>query len=308
MGDRRALSGPDMEQSADWTRPKTKNPRRKHTLMRRHVGFTLIELLTVIAIIAILAAILFPVFNRAKTQAKKNADASKMQNVHQALMLYREDQGGFPPLLLQVAEFDPNSGPRNVKQLRRAYLYRARVKDVNQFHSEVAGSHDLDDLVNACWPNRYDPTTGQALGSTAPGSPSQVVTYQHLGINPLPLNGDSITDPARFYSYDNLDIEPTRNADCQQGYMLKYILFWTALGQSGGGPNDNPRQLGYHDPPEDTVVTWNGFYRDWRREPAAPYNGAFAPTRFNHDLVLFLSGQVKPFDSREVYERSWAVR
>ncbi|MER3466313.1 MAG: prepilin-type cleavage/methylation domain-containing protein, partial [Armatimonadota bacterium] len=36
--------------------------------MKRHLGFTLIELLTVIAIIVILAAILFPVFNRAKTQ------------------------------------------------------------------------------------------------------------------------------------------------------------------------------------------------------------------------------------------------
>lgn len=275
--------------------------------MKRHLGFTLIELLTVIAIIVILAAILFPVFNRAKTQAKKSADGSEMQNIHQALMLYREDQGGFPPMLLQVAEFDPNTGLRNVKALRHAYLYRTRIKDVNQFHSEVAQDHDLDNLKNACWPNRYDPSTNQALGSTAPGDTSPVVTYQHLGINPFALNGDSITDPARFYSFDNYDIEPTRNADCQQGYVLKYILFWTALGQTGGGPNDNPRQLGYHDPPEDTVVTWNGFYRDWRSESRAPYNGAVAPTRFNHDLVLFLSGQVRSFDSREIYERSWAA-
>ncbi|WP_369016114.1 prepilin-type N-terminal cleavage/methylation domain-containing protein, partial [Armatimonas sp.] len=34
-------------------------------------GFTLIELLVVIAIIAILAAILFPVFARAREQARK---------------------------------------------------------------------------------------------------------------------------------------------------------------------------------------------------------------------------------------------
>ncbi|GIV01982.1 MAG: hypothetical protein KatS3mg015_0812 [Fimbriimonadales bacterium] len=275
--------------------------------MKRKKAFTLIEVLTVIAIVVILAAILFPVFGRAKTQAKKNADASKMQNLHQALVLYKEDQGGFPPLLLQVVEFDPNAGLRNVKALRHAYLYRARVKDINQFHSEVAGDNDLDNWTNACWPNRYDPTTNQAFGSTGPGDTSTVVTYQHLGINPAGLNGDNITDPARFYTYDNYDIAPTRNPDCQQGYELKYILFWTALGQAGGGPNDNPRQLGYHDPPEDTVVTWNGFYRDWKRESAAPYNGALAPTRFNNDLVLFLSGSVRPYDSRAVYERSWAV-
>jgi prepilin-type N-terminal cleavage/methylation domain-containing protein len=40
------------------------------TSRRSRLGFTLIELLVVIAIIAILAAILFPVFARAKAQAK----------------------------------------------------------------------------------------------------------------------------------------------------------------------------------------------------------------------------------------------
>jgi len=48
--------------------------------MRRQSGFTLIELLVVIAIIAILAAILFPVFARARENARK---ASCMSNVKQ---------------------------------------------------------------------------------------------------------------------------------------------------------------------------------------------------------------------------------
>ena len=43
---------------------------------RRGRGFTLIELLVVIAIIAILAAILFPVFAKARDQARKATTGS----------------------------------------------------------------------------------------------------------------------------------------------------------------------------------------------------------------------------------------
>jgi prepilin-type N-terminal cleavage/methylation domain-containing protein/prepilin-type processing-associated H-X9-DG protein len=54
-------------------------------------GFTLIELLIVIAIISILAAILFPVFARAKEAAKKTSCASNLRQLAQAQMLYMQD-------------------------------------------------------------------------------------------------------------------------------------------------------------------------------------------------------------------------
>src|SRR5688572_11362196 len=114
-------------------------------------GFTLIELLVVIAIIAILAAIIFPVFNAAKRSAKMRADSSNMASLHQALKLYREDQGGYPPLLLQVAEYN-GTVLRRVEGLRRAYLYRGRVKDIETFNS-VESLADGDDIVQAFWPN-----------------------------------------------------------------------------------------------------------------------------------------------------------
>src|ERR1051326_2554031 len=63
----------------------------------RH-GFTLIELLVVIAIIAILAAILFPVFARAREQARRSACLSNMKQIGLGLAMYLQDYDQtFPP-------------------------------------------------------------------------------------------------------------------------------------------------------------------------------------------------------------------
>lgn len=49
--------------------------------MRKRKGFTLIELLVVIAIIAILAAILFPVFARARENARRASCQSNLKQI-----------------------------------------------------------------------------------------------------------------------------------------------------------------------------------------------------------------------------------
>ena len=60
-------------------------------------AFTLIELLVVVAIIAILAAILFPVFAQAKLAAKKTVCLSNQKTICTALQLYTGDYDGFFP-------------------------------------------------------------------------------------------------------------------------------------------------------------------------------------------------------------------
>ncbi len=54
-------------------------------------GFTLIELLVVIAIIAILAAILFPVFARARENARKANCASNLKQIGLGFQQYMQD-------------------------------------------------------------------------------------------------------------------------------------------------------------------------------------------------------------------------
>src|ERR1019366_8932950 len=56
--------------------------------MKKIAAFTLIDLLVVIAIIAILAAILFPVFAQAKDQAKRISSLSNTKQAGLALMMY----------------------------------------------------------------------------------------------------------------------------------------------------------------------------------------------------------------------------
>ena len=57
----------------------------------RKVAFTLIDLLVVIAIIAILAAILFPVFARARENARRSSCISNLKQVGIAMMQYTQD-------------------------------------------------------------------------------------------------------------------------------------------------------------------------------------------------------------------------
>lgn len=63
-------------------------------------GFTLIELLVVIAIIAILAAILFPVFARARENARRTSCLSNLKQMGLAVMQYTQDYDEMYPLWL----------------------------------------------------------------------------------------------------------------------------------------------------------------------------------------------------------------
>ena len=54
-------------------------------------AFTLIELLVVVAVIGILAALLFPVFARARENARRSACLSNMKQIGLALMQYTQD-------------------------------------------------------------------------------------------------------------------------------------------------------------------------------------------------------------------------
>lgn len=87
--------------------------------MKRNQAFTLIELFVVIAIIAILAALLFPVFSEAKRAAILDASLSSLKNLGYATVMYQTDNDERMPDRRDLKEVDyrpwvswPASDPR----------------------------------------------------------------------------------------------------------------------------------------------------------------------------------------------------
>lgn len=81
-------------------------------------GFTLIELLVVIGIISILAAILFPVFARAREKARQASCASNMKQIGLAVQMYLQDYDSKYPFSL-----NPGGLTDSCKTASRCYWY-----------------------------------------------------------------------------------------------------------------------------------------------------------------------------------------
>ncbi len=279
--------------------------------MKRKSAFTMIELLVVIAIIAILAAIIFPVFARAKVGAYRSSDITNMNSLRTALQLYRADNGAYPPQLLgyiNTYSGDPTAADVIPADQLRAALYAKRVESLKTFTPAYERAKNLDETT-AEWP----PADPRAAG-TAP----QVDTNGDGNITPLDDNvgarqangpGTTVTRNAplpfgtinaRFYSVSGYDSAPVKLPGGGTRRELRYALFWTGLGLGPGAVDDDPRQLGYTDPPETTVITWNSYYRD--------YDAAGNVARNRNDIVLFLGGAAKAYDARDLSERSWRVQ
>ncbi len=296
--------------------------------MSKTRAFTLIELLTVIAIIAILAGIIVPVYARAKDSANRNSDMSSLNNLRSALQLYRADQGGYPPQLLGYVTLytsGPDAGNVIPANSLKGYLYPKRVDSLktltpayDQAGPEVTtkavfpnvdpsgiGSAPIMDLNGDGIVSNADDVLGarQAFGP-ADGNVCWNTTVLAVAAGARCGGVDSY--PVDFYSVSGYDTAEVPISGGAKQRELRYARFWSqyAIGPSGGAgaADDDPRQLGYNDPPEDTVVTWDSYFRD--------YNSANpgVPQATKRDLVLFVSGSARTWDSRALYDYSWRQR
>ncbi len=96
---------------------------------RRNRAFTLIELLVVVAIIAILAAILFPVFASAKAAAKRTACLSNAKQVGLSLKMYLTDYDDIMPIFYAYNSQPPSGqqGHKGIELLLQPYVKNSAV-------------------------------------------------------------------------------------------------------------------------------------------------------------------------------------
>jgi len=116
--------------------------RRCHSKQPLWHGFTLIELLIVLFIISILAAMIFPVFARARESARKVTCLSNIAQLGTALQLYAADwHGVFPPKDNDWAPLEPYVKNRDAFLCPDDASARASVRREAQPTSPIVSSY-----------------------------------------------------------------------------------------------------------------------------------------------------------------------
>lgn len=199
-------------------------------------GFSLIELLTVIAIIALLAAIIFPVMSTARERSRQASCISNMNQIQQALKLYKQDNNRYPAVLSGYVQ--PGTSLDN---LRTGTLFREYVSTPKTFSCPNSIVTDLSVAIP-------DPLAGQNLVGLDRPSGGQLYRY------------DSYT--AQVLNFAPGNVQP------------RYTLAWAnevqdVPARQGNDPQiDFTRQLKFRNPPDDTVVTWCAFHRGGDQSPS----------------------------------------
>ncbi|HSV72501.1 MAG TPA: type II secretion system protein [Chthonomonadales bacterium] len=259
-------------------------------------GFTLIELLTVIAIISVLTAILFPLAGTVRQQARESNCMSKLHQLWVAAEMFRQDEGKYPATLLGYVEAaapgpggtvvssgafltDPASQqPAPVDALIRPFLYKEYVRDLDVFRSpNNAGSTELTVTVARFprrppgWPADQEWVGDRLAGICGVDAFGTIDCFNNITAPKVQPNDPLFGQPKFYYTWDSYSISPrvdatgfvVRDAAGAPVYDVRYSTDWTGRGgfDSATGTWDMPNQLKYANPPLDqtllALTTWH---------------------------------------------------
>ena len=134
-------------------------------------GFTLIELLVVIAIIAILAAILFPVFARARENARRASCQSNLKQISLGILMYVQDYDEHLPMYrVPASSGDTAARPYGWADAIQPYVKSTQLLQCPSDSGVVSNSPSSSgyaDYVYNLWMGGYGPSTKGAGMSLA---------------------------------------------------------------------------------------------------------------------------------------------
>jgi prepilin-type N-terminal cleavage/methylation domain-containing protein len=241
-------------------------------------GFSLIEMLVVMAIIAILAGLIFPLATTMREKGNQSACISNLQSVGQALKLYRLDERAYPPALYGFL-IEGDSAPTT-------FLYPHYARSRREFKCPDN-------------PNRVDETglAGPFDGVDSPVTavPLERVPKQGGGYDVKPILDKQIA----YYLFDSYDggvLPPSRKIPSMvrtvkaglPGYEIHYRRDWGFFGAS-----DPDRELLNRNPEDGTFVTACTYHRKYNVLDLVPGTGSW-------DMVLFLDGHTEKIPSDQV--------
>lgn len=200
-------------------------------------GFTLIELLVVIAIIAILVAILLPVFANVREKARQATAMSNMHQLSTGMAQFQLDYHKYPDVLFGYADHNTSMATYKPQAGDPPTLYPRYVNDWQVF----------TDPSNAV----KDPTK---------------LTSANLAVNTVDSTGALKTTTSHlFFLADAYDISPQITGPNQvntAALVPRYQLNWTSLSPAGASAagTDYQRQLRWRKMPADTYVTCTTYH------------------------------------------------
>ncbi len=255
--------------------------------LRKKGGFSLIELLTVIAIIAILAGIIFPVMAAVKTRARMVNCMTNLHDIAMAVQLYQQDNRKYPETLGGTVETGSDGSITPFDRIKGTGggLYPEYVKTIKGFHCPLSPITKMDAVLQVGLP---DPSDGT-------GSTMKVRAY---------------------YAYDSYDVFYPEMlpsgvralTPAESLAKVRYLTRWAPKGTPDFGnvgvsqlalsptPGENEsdslkeydyrRQLVFRAPGKDTIVTWCSFHNNGSARALVP--------------VLFLDGHCDQYPAVNV--------
>lgn len=103
---------------------------------QRHRAFTLVEILIVIAIVAILGAILFSVFSRARETSRSTTCNANLKQIGLAMKLYTQDNAGYVPNVSGTAagqDIECAWADRIFPYIRKTQIFECPNHELNEY-------------------------------------------------------------------------------------------------------------------------------------------------------------------------------